>query len=155
MKVVSFIPIKLNNQRFPGKNIKPLNGRPLCEWIFDTINLVEGIDERYVYCSDEAIKAYMPNNIVFLRRDKYLDGFEVKGLEIIEHFVRDVDADIYVLTHVTQPFTKEESIEKALAKVTSGEYDSAFSVVELQDYLWYQGRPFNYDIKDIHQFTTF
>ena len=73
----------------------------------------------------------------------------VKGLEIIERFVQDVDADIYVLTHVTQPFTKAESIENALEKVKSGQYDSAFSAVALQDYMWYQGKPFNYDMTNI------
>ena len=60
-----------------------------------------------------------------------------------------MDADIYIITHATQPFTKASSIIKALNKVMSGEYDSAFSVVALQDYLWYQGKPLNYDMKDI------
>lgn len=73
----------------------------------------------------------------------------MKGLEIIDYFVRDVDADIYVLTHVTQPFTKTESLEKAIEKVASGEYDSAFSAVEIKDYCWYQGKPLNYNMKDI------
>lgn len=73
----------------------------------------------------------------------------MKGLEIIEYFIRDVDADIYVLTHVTQPFTKTESIREALLKVMSGEYDSAFSALEIQDYCWYQRRPLNYDMRDI------
>lgn len=149
MKIVSFIPIKLNNQRLPGKNTMLLNGRPTCEYIFDCINNVENIDEKYVYCSDEEIKKYIPDGLTFLKRDSYLDGFQVKGLEIIEHFVRDVDADIYVLTHVTQPFTKSESIQKALDKVISGEYDSAFSAVVLQDYMWMNGKPFNYDTKNI------
>lgn len=149
MKVVSFIPIKLNNQRLPGKNLLPLNGKPTCQYIFDTINAVGKIDEKYVYCSDESIKEYMPDGLTFLERDTYLDGFQVKGLEIIDYFVRDVDADIYVLTHVTQPFTKSESISKALDKVISGEYDSAFSAVALQDYMWMNGKPFNYDMKNI------
>lgn len=149
MKVVSFIPIKLNNQRLPGKNLLPLNGKPTCQYIFDTINAVDNIDEKYVYCSDESIKEYMPEGLTFLKRDTYLDGFQVKGLEIIDYFVRDVDADIYVLTHVTQPFTKSESISKALDKVISGEYDSAFSAVVLQDYMWMNGKPFNYDMKNI------
>ena len=149
MKVVSFIPIKLNNQRLPGKNLLPLAGRPTCQYIFDTINEVDTIDEKYVYCSDEAIREYMPEGLTFLKRDTYLDGYMVKGLEIIERFVQDVDADIYVLTHVTQPFTKSESIKKALDKVISGEYDSAFSAVVLQDYLWKDGKPFNYDMKNI------
>lgn len=149
MKVVSFIPIKLNNQRLPGKNLMDLNGRPLCDYIFQTVKEIPTIDEKYVYCSDEKIKDYIPEGLTFLKRDKRLDGFEIKGLDIIEGFVNQVDADIYVLTHVTQPFTKSESIKKALDKVISGEYDSAFSAVVLQDYMWYHGKPFNYNMDDI------
>lgn len=153
MKIVSFIPIKLNNQRLPGKNTMLLNGRPTCDYIFETISNVDNIDEKYIYCSDETIKSYIrpyeEKGLQFLKRDPALDGFEVKGLDIIERFIQDVDADIYVLTHVTQPFTKCESIRKALDKVISGEYDSAFSAVVLQDYMWMRGRPFNYDMKNI------
>lgn len=153
MKVVSFIPIKLNNQRLPGKNTMLLNGRPTCDYIFETISNVDGIDKKYVYCSDEAIipyiKPYEEKGLCFLKRDTYLDGFQVKGLEIIDRFLKDVDADIYVLTHVTQPFTKSSSIKNALDKVISGEYDSAFSAVVLQDYMWMNGKPFNYDMKNI------
>lgn len=153
MKIVSFIPIKLNNQRLPGKNTMLLNGKALCDYIFNTICNVDTIDEKYIYCSDEAIlpyiKPYEKKGLKLLKRDKKLDGFQVKGLEIIEKFVNDVDADIYVLTHVTQPFTKSESIKKALDKVISGEYDSAFSAVLLQDYMWKDGKPLNYDMKNI------
>ena len=55
-KVVSFIPIKLNNQRLPGKNLMDLAGRPLCDYIFHTISQVDTIAEKYVYCSDERIR---------------------------------------------------------------------------------------------------
>lgn len=153
MKIVAFIPIKLNNERLPGKNTMLLNGRPTCDYIFETISNIDIIDEKYVYCSDEAIlpyiKPYSEKGLKFLKRDNYLDGFQIKGLEIIEKFVNDIDADIYVLTHVTQPFTKPESIIKALDKVIIGEYDSSFSAVTLQDYMWKNGKPLNYDIKNI------
>ena len=153
MKVVSFIPIKLNNQRLPGKNTMLLNGRPMCDYIFETICKVDSINEKYVYCSDERIKPFIKpfekKGLRFLKRDEYLDGFQIKGLEIIERFVKDVDADIYVLTHVTQPFIKACSIEQALLKVMSGEYDSAFSALALQDYMWMNGKPLNYDMKNI------
>lgn len=148
-KVVSFIPIKLNNQRLPGKNLMELEGKPLCDYIFQTIKQVDTISEKYVYCSDEKIKEFIPEGLTFLKRDSGLDGGHVKGLEIIEKFVNDVDADIYVLTHVTQPFTKPESISKALEKVLYEGYDSAFSCTCIQDYCWYQGKPFNYNMKDI------
>ncbi len=148
-KVVLFIPIKLNNQRLPGKNLMELDGRPLCDYIFNTVNQITTINEKYVYCSDERIKSYMPEGMIFLKRDASLDGFQVKGLEIIDAFVRDVDADIYVLTHVTQPFTQTQSIEKALNKVLYEGYDSAFSCKCIQDYCWYKGMPFNYNMQDI------
>ena len=130
-----------------------LNNRPMCDYIFNTVAQIDGIDEKYVYCSDEAIvpyiEPYKERGLHFLERDRYLDGFQVKGLEIIKYFVNDVDADIYVLTHATQPFTKASSMSAALDKVLSGEYDSAFSAVVLQDYMWKDGKPLNYDPSNI------
>lgn len=149
MRIVLFIPIKLNNQRLPGKNLMPLNGKPLCEYLFDTVKDLEGIDKKYVYCSQDKIKDYIPEGMEFLKRPEWLDGFEVKGLDIIGEFVKTVPADIYIITHVTQPFVKKESFIKALRAVTDEGYDSAFSAIELQDYLWKDGKPINYDPSDI------
>lgn len=114
MKTVLFIPIKLNNQRLPGKNLMDLEGRPLCDYLFQTVKDLDYVDEKYVYCSDDAIIPYIPKGFRFLKRPEWLDGFEVKGLDIIEQFVKDVDAEVYILTHVTQPFIKKESFENAL-----------------------------------------
>lgn len=149
MKVVSFIPIKLNNQRLPGKNTLPLGDRLMCDYVFETIKKISEIDEKYVYCSNDSIQKHIPQGLTYLKRDSCLDGFQVKGLQIIEYFIRDVTADIYVLAHVTQPFIKADSIREALLKVMSEEYDSAFSVLEIQDYCWYQGKPVNYNMQDI------
>ena len=46
MKIVSFIPIKLNNQRLPGKNTMELDGKPLCDYLFKTISDIDMIDEK-------------------------------------------------------------------------------------------------------------
>lgn len=149
MKIVSFIPIKLNNQRLPGKNLMQLGGKPACEYIFETISKVDCIDEKYVFCSDETIVPYIPEGLQFLKRDKWLDGYEVKGLQIIENFVSRVDADVYVLTHVTAPFMKPESFEISINKIIKEGYDSAFSAEEIRGYCWHQGKPVNYNMKDI------
>jgi CMP-N-acetylneuraminic acid synthetase len=90
-----------------------------------------------------------PTGLHFFKRDKWLDGYEVKGLQIIENFVHNVDADIYVLTHVTAPFLKPGSIENGIRKIKEEGYDSAFSAEQIQGYCWYRGRPVNYDMKDI------
>ena len=91
----------------------------------------------------------MPEKMKFLKRDSYLDGDLVKGQEIYERFINEVDADIYVLAHATAPFIKKETIQNALDKVLSGEYDSALSVKRVQTFTWYKGKTLNYDLENI------
>jgi len=149
MKIVALVPIKLNSQRLPHKNILPIKEKPLCWHIVNTLLNVKEIDEVHVYCSDEKVMDYMPEGVIFQKRDKALDGDLVKGLDIYSQFVQTVDSDVYVLAHATSPFIKAETISKALGKVISGENDSACSVERVQTFAWYQGKPINYDLNDI------
>ncbi len=144
MKTVAWVPIKLNNQRLPGKNTKLLGGKPLCRYMLETLTKVKGIDEIYVYCSDEAIEQYLPDGVKFLKRSPALDDFKVGHYEIVEAFLSDIKADVYLNAHVTNPFVKCENIELGLGKVLSGEYDSAHTVQRLSQPLWYKGEPFNF-----------
>ncbi|MBP3878670.1 MAG: acylneuraminate cytidylyltransferase family protein [Lachnospiraceae bacterium] len=149
MKTVAFVPIKLNSQRLPHKNILPIAGHPLCWHLCNTLNQVKGIDEVYVYCSDPAVKQYIPEETKFLQRPERLDGDLVKGFEIYSEFIRTVDADVYILAHTTSPFIKVSSVQTALDHILSGENDSAFSAERIQTFAWYKGSPVNYDLNDV------
>lgn len=149
MKTVALVPIKLNSQRLPHKNILPIAGHPLCWHICNSLLKVKGIDGVYVYCSDEDVKQYLPEGTIYKKRDKRLDKDDIKGFDIYENFIKEVDADVYVLAHTTSPFIKTQSIENALEKVLSGANDSAFSAERVQTFAWYEGKPINYDINDV------
>ncbi len=150
MKTVAIVPMKLNNTRLPQKNIKPFtNGKPLCCYILETLSKIDKIDEIYVYCSNEAIKEFLPNGVTYLKRSKSLDTDTTKMNEVLKAFANEVQADIYVMTHTTAPFISKESIEKGIDAVASGMNDSAFAAKKLQDFLWKDGRPFNYDLENI------
>lgn len=149
-KTVAVVPIKLNNQRLPNKNIKPFtNGKPLCHYMLSTLLEVSGIAEVYVYCSSPKIEAYIPSGVNFLQRPEYLDNDTTKMNEVLKCFVGEVVADIYVMSHVTAPFIMADSIARGLEAVKSGEYDSSFAAKTLQDFLWLNGKPFNYDLNEI------
>lgn len=150
MKVVAIVPMKLNNRRLPNKNTKPFtNGKPLCHYILSTLLKVGGIDEVYVYCSNPDIKDYIPEGVRYLQRSEMLDQDTTKMNEVLSCFAKDVPADVYVMTHTTAPFVSCESIRKGLHAVLSGEYDSALAVKKLQDFLWKDGKPFNYQLDNI------
>ncbi|MEZ8606861.1 MULTISPECIES: cytidylyltransferase domain-containing protein [Vibrio] len=150
-KVVAFVPVKLNNQRFQGKNIKKLdNGKPLISYILETLTKSACLDEIYVYCSSEEIIEYLPEGVHFLKRSESLDQDTTLINDVMSSFSRDVDSDIYVLAHATAPFIKRESIEKAVNAVATGEFDSALTVEEKNEFLWLDNRgPSNYDKKTI------
>ena len=150
MKTVAIVPMKLNNRRLPQKNTKCFtNGKPLCYYILSTLLTVEGVDEVYVYCSNPNIKEYIPDGVRYLRRSTSLDQDTTKMNEVLHCFANDVSADIYIMTHTTSPFISKESIEKGLRVVESGNYDSAFAAKKLQDFLWKDGTPFNYELNNI------
>lgn len=149
MKTIALIPIKFNNRRLPGKNIKPLGGRPLMQYIQETLLQVKGIDEIYVYCSDEGVKEYLLPGVCYLQRPQSLDQDSTKINEVLASFAQAKKADLYLLTHATAPFIKAESIQKGIDAVKSGNYDSAFAVIRQQDFLWQNGKPLNYDLSAI------
>lgn len=150
MKVVAVVPMKLNSERLQNKNILPFdNGEPLCSYILNTLKEVNGLDDVYVYCSNPDITKYIPEGIKYLTRNKELDTSTAKINQVLSAFAADVPADIYLMTHTTAPFISSQSIQKGLEAVVSGKYDSSFSVKLVQDFMWKDGKPFNYDLDNI------
>jgi len=150
MKIVAVVPMKLNNRRLPQKNTTPFtNGKPLCHYILSTLLAIDGIDEVYVYCSNENIQEFIPDGVNYLKRSETLDQDDTKMNEILQCFANEVFADIYVMTHTTAPFISKDSIEKGLGAVKNGKYDSSFSVKKIQEFLWKDGVPFNYELGKI------
>lgn len=149
-RVVAIVPMKLNNRRLPQKNTKAFTGGdPLCCYILRTLLSIPRISEVYVYCSNPDIQEFLPDGVKYLRRSESLDQDTTKMNEVLEAFAGEVEADVYVMTHTTAPFVKASSIEKGLAQVLSGEYDSSFAAKKLQDFLWKDGTPFNYQLDSI------
>lgn len=149
MKVVAMIPIKLNNERVPGKNIKRFeDGTPLMSLIQKACVGAKKVDETYVYCSNAEVKDYIELGVKYLERPEFLDTSAVNCNDIIREFMKKVDADIYVVSHATGPFTQSDSIDECVEAVASGEYDSAFLARRLQEFLWQDGTAMNFDIQN-------
>lgn len=150
MKIVAVVPMKLNNRRLPQKNTKTFtNGKPLCHYILSTLKTIQMIDEIYVYCSNPDIREFIPDGVKYLKRSEMLDLDTTKMNEVLNSFASDVSADVYIMTHTTAPFIKAESISKGLNAVLSEKYDSSFAAKKLQDFLWKDGTPFNYQLDNI------
>ena len=149
MKTIAIMPIKLNNERLPGKNTKLLDGKPLLQHQLLATQQTGLADEIYVYCSNEAVCPYLPEGTQFLKRSAELDLPTSNFTQIFSAFANTVPADIYVYVHATAPFITPETITECIQAVQSGEYDSAFCAVKIQDFLWKNGEPLNFDAANV------
>ena len=151
MKTVAYIPIKLNNERTPGKNIKKMfNGKSIVQILQETLVRLNNLDEIYVFCSDERIKEYLIDGVKFLKRPEFLDTKQATPNDIIDEFMKLVDADVYMVSHATSPFVSVEHFEECINAVKSGEFDSSFTAQKLQKLLWKSnGTPLNFDPENV------
>ena len=146
MKTVALVPIKMNNERTPGKNTKRFHdGTPLIQCILSTLKNCKEINSIYVYCSKEEIKEYILPGTRYLKRDERYDAAQADVNDMFRAFSLEVPADIYVLAHATAPFLKADSIDEGIRAVKTGEYDSAIAVRKLQEFIWKDSLPVNYN----------
>ena len=149
MKLTAIMPIKLQNERLPGKNTKLLGGKPLIHYSLFELLKSEVADEAYVFCSDPSIIPFLLDGVNFLKRDPKLDLPTSNFTQIFDAFMSIKPSDCYLYTHATTPFVTACTIQKCVRAVQSGGCDSAFTAVKIQDFLWKDGEPFNFDAENL------
>lgn len=149
MRIVAIMPIKLKNERCPGKNTRLLGNKPLLQYELDSLKETGLCNEINVYCSDEAVVPFLPEGVNFLKRPKELDLPTSNFTQIFTCFINERDADVYVYAHATAPFVTADTMKQCIDAVLSGKYDSAFCAEKLQDYLWQDGKPLNFDATNV------
>ncbi len=150
-KIVAMVPVKLNNERLPGKNTKKFfNGKALLTVFLETLIKVREINEIYVFCSNESIVDYLVPKVKYLKRPEFLDTPQATPQDIISEFMKIVDADIYMVAHCTSPFVTQKHFEDCINAVTSEKYDSAFTAEKVQKLFWKKnGETLNFNPENI------
>lgn len=140
-----------HSQRVPGKNFRPLNGRPLYEHILSTLQSVPEITHILVDTDSteitEGIRAKYPS-IQCVCRPEELRADTVPMNEILMYDSGLVESDFFLQTHSTNPLLQSATISKAIQTLDElyPSYDSLFSVTRLQSRLWDGlGRPINHN----------
>ena len=139
-KIVALLPMKANSERVKGKNFKIFNGKPLFRWTLDTLLAIKEIDE--VIINTDARETLAENGlaetdrIIIRDRNPEICGDMVSMNLIIEDDVNNVDADIYLMTHTTNPLMTSKTVRGALdsfqERKNNGSADSLFTVDKIQ-----------------------
>ena len=157
MKIAALVPMRHHSQRVPGKNYRPLAGKPLFQHILETLQAVPEIDTVMVDTDSEpvmdGVQRLFPN-VKLIQRPEHLRADDVPMNDILLHDTAQVQADFYLQTHSTNPLLKAETISRGIQSFITNipTYDSLFSVTRLQTRLyWQDGRAINHNPLELLQ----
>lgn len=158
MKIVALLPMKGNSERVPNKNLKDFFGKPLYHRVLNSLLQSKYIDEVVIDTDSDRIKKDVEENfknrVVIIERPKSIVGDFVSMNKVIEYDMSQIEADIYLQTHSTNPLLKTSSIDEALEKMIgfleNKKHDSIFSVTKIQTRLYNEdGSPLNHNPKEL------
>lgn len=150
-KIIALVPMRHHSQRVPGKNYRPLAGKPLFHHIIGTLLDVPEIAEVVVNTDSPEVTAGLREHfpaVKVIARPEHLQADDIPMNEILAYDTSQVESDFYLQTHSTNPLLRAETISRAIQSLTSNypTYDSLFSVTRLQTRLWDQlTQPINHN----------
>ncbi len=151
MKLVALVPMRHHSQRVPGKNYRPLAGRPLFHYIIETLLSVPQVDKILVDTDSppvmDGLREHFPT-VRVVERPERLRADDVPMNEILAYDMSLAEADFYLQTHSTNPLLKAETVSRAIQAFLARypAHDSLFGVTRLQTRLYDQlGRAINHN----------
>jgi CMP-N-acetylneuraminic acid synthetase len=143
------------SERVPGKNYRSFAGAPLYHRIVRTLLECPAIDEVAIDTDSERIALDSARTFPTVRlftRPFHLRGGEVPMNEVLLNDVEQVESDLYLQTHSTNPLLRPTTLSRAIAAFLAQgtRFDSMFSVTRLQTRIWNAaGAPLNHDVNTL------
>jgi len=160
MKNLTFavlVPMRHHSQRVPGKNYRPLAGKPLFHHIIETLLAVPEINEIVVDTDSDPVMNGLRENfpqVKIINRPEHLRADDVPMNEILIYDTEQFPADFYLQTHSTNPLLMSGTVSRAINTFLAGHpaHDSLFSVTRLQSRLYDRdGNAINHNPKELMQ----
>lgn len=135
--IVALLPMKAHSERVPGKNFRPIAGKPLVRWILDALLEIDVV-AKVVINTDarkllEEIGVTDSERIVIRDRRSDLCGDLVSMNLILENDIAAIEAGLYLMTHATNPLISTVTLRDAIECFEKNDdADSLFSVNKIQ-----------------------
>jgi CMP-N-acetylneuraminic acid synthetase len=136
VRVVAVVPARAGSKRVPGKNLRPLGGRPLLAWSVEDGLRSPAIDRVIVSTDSDDVAAAARSagaEVPFLR-PAALAGDRVSDTPVLAHaaqWLEDTEGyrpDVLVLLRPTTPLRAAGLIERCVARLEATGADSVRSV---------------------------
>lgn len=129
-RAIAVIPARHDSQRFPGKVLADVHGRPLIQWVCERTARASRIEAAYVATDSplvqEACLAFTPN--VLLSK-----GRHASGTDRVAEVAREMDADIFINVQTDEPLMEPELVDALVSMMDDTGVDFASAVASIHD----------------------
>ena len=150
-RVVAIVPMRHSSERVKGKNYRVLGDAPLFHHVVRTLLATPSITEVVIDTDSPTVRedtAEAFPTVRVLERPEHLRDGNIAMNDVLLNTVSQVNADVILQTHSTNPFLSSDTVQQALELFLSddNDYDSVFGVTRLQARLWDKNtQPVNHD----------
>lgn len=162
-RILAIIPARGGSKGVPGKNLRPVAGKPLIVWTIEQALSAVGVTDTVVTTDAEDIAAVARQagaKVPFLRPAE-LAGDSTPTEPAMRHALEQMEEregryDAVMLLQPTSPLRLSGTIDRAIDEFERGEQDSMLGVVESHAFFWqrdpvrasydYENRPRRQDI---------
>ena len=148
MKVSAVIPAKKTSIRLPNKNMARFYDTTLLGYKIRALRRCKEVDEIIVGsdCERILIHAKEEGAIPVKRPDEFCDESICSANDMIGDLCGRIKTDLVVWTHCTNPNISSKTYGHAVEVfLNNRNYDSLVSVDLVQEHLWQDGKPLNYN----------
>ena len=136
-RILGIITARGGSKRIPGKNIKPLGGKPLIAWTIEAALASRYVDRCILSSEDEEIIHVASKHgcdVPFVR-PAHLATDEATSSDVVLHALNALGEhyDYFVLLQPTSPFRTSEDIDNAVALCLDSGAPSVISVRGVRD----------------------
>ena len=155
MKNIALIPLRGGSKGISGKNLKELNGKPLCAYAINAALNSKKIDEVWVSSDDKTIIDFVKLEFpkVKIRKRPAEFATDTASTEsVILDLINSQNfslKDQIILIQATSPLIVFNDLNLALKQLENSPLNSLVSGVEFKRFLWNKdGIPINYNVYD-------
>lgn len=140
VKYVAFIPLRGGSKSIPGKNIRPIAGKPLCQWVIEAAVGSRLVDAVFVATDSDEIRRVvqsfgLPKLEVVGRSPATATDTASTESAMIE-FAEAREFEHLVLIQATSPLLRTSDLDAAIERYAARGADSLVSVVPQKRFIW-------------------
>lgn len=148
IEICGLIAVRSGSERIHNKNIRPFANTSLLEIKLEQAKNTTLLKNVFVSSdSDEMLNIARRYKAIPLKRDPYFATNTVPMNLAYEYMAKQLTCEHIAYLHVTSPLLKKSTLEKCIETYIKLEnnFDSLCTVSKVQEYLWKDNKPLNYD----------